>query len=136
MSRQIVAVHKALQTRLAAALAGQAGVYTNVPRDAALPYVQIGQHLPTPQDDLDALMTQHVVTVTVFSAYPGMSEVLTLIEAIESALHLYDLPLESGQSVACRFLRGDVAPQDADEDANGAEASFIGSAIIEVISQA
>lgn len=135
--RQIVAANDAVFERLKAQLA-PIGVYTYVPRDAVLPYVIVGQHVPTPQDPIDGddFVTQHLITVTAYSGYRGMKEVLQILEAIEGALHLFKLQMTSGAAIGVRYLRGDAASAEQSEDSNGTEASYIGSAIIEVLTEA
>lgn len=132
-----VAVHKALYQRLSGTLA--VPVLDYVPATQAMPYVVIGTHAPTPDDALDELQTQHLVSLTVYSAYAGQKEVLETLDAIKAALHRHTLALEVGAAVACRVIRMDTMPEGRDEAADGvaegSEGVFVGSAIIEIITE-
>lgn len=132
-----VAVHKALYQRLNGTLS--VPVLDYVPQAQSMPYVVIGTHAPTPDDALDEMQTQHLVSLTVYSSYPGQKEVLEQLDAIKAALHRHALALETGAAIACRVLRMDTLPDGRDEAADGAAAGsegvFVGSAIIEIITE-
>lgn len=89
-------------------------VYDAVPQDADYPYVVIGQHASNNRDFYTEPLKQHILTLSVFSAYSGKKEVLDIIEQVYVLLHRQKLALDSGVLVNL-IVESNDATQDIDE---------------------
>ena len=73
-------------------LLGGARIFANAPKDAAFPYVTLGESVSMDWDETDGIASNHVVTLHVWSRAGGTDETREIIGAVHSALN--DAPLE------------------------------------------
>ncbi len=120
------AVAHAIRGVLTTALAGVCPVYDHQPRDAAFPFVTFDRHLAQPDDDVAEWMSEHDITLTVWSDTRGPKQVRNILGRIRKALHHAVLELEAGEAVRCVVER-----TDATRDADGV--TYMGTAQIAVL---
>ncbi|MEO0343018.1 MAG: DUF3168 domain-containing protein [Pseudomonadota bacterium] len=68
-------------------------VYDRIPKDAPMPYIQIGATDETPLDASCFVYSEHTVQLDVFSREFGQVECKRITDAIKRALHYADLSL-------------------------------------------
>jgi len=107
------ALQKALYQRLAAdvgltALLGPGRVFDHVPRDAAAPYLHLGEmEAKAGEDggpDEGGALTEIAFALVAFSRGRGRKEALAIAAAARAALHDADFALDGFQLVNCRFV--------------------------------
>jgi hypothetical protein len=120
-----VAVYAALNT----ALSGTATVHDGTaPQNTAYPYVTISQSDAAPTDFLNSYKTDRLITLTVWSDYPGSKEVQAIIATINTTLHQQKLTMTAGTMV-----RSIVERQMARPDIDGE--TFQGTVVVRVITE-
>jgi len=101
-----LALQKAIYTRLAgdAALAALVAtrLYDNVPGDAGLPYLALGENETRDWPG----GTEHRLALHAFSRGGGRAEAKRIMGAVNAALHDASLTLEGHELVNLRFLDG------------------------------
>ncbi|HZP20090.1 MAG TPA: DUF3168 domain-containing protein [Bauldia sp.] len=107
----------ALQKAIFAALAGDAAVgaligdriYDAAPRDAAFPYVGLGQASFADWSTSTEAGAEHRLVLHVWSRERGKAETLRIIAAVTAALDDAALALDGQRLVNLRFETGDAA---------------------------
>jgi hypothetical protein len=96
-----LSANTALCGRLAA---GSAGIYDDVPRDAAFPYIVIGDMSSLPEDTQDSRAEDVRMTLHVYSRSGGQRECKRIIDAAADALEDGALNIAGHVAVLCRRL--------------------------------
>lgn len=76
-------------------------VYDDVPKDAVLPYVVIGNDTSIDFDTNDSVGEESTITVHTWSKYSGMKEVKLMQQAIKNALNRVDLTINNTHLITC-----------------------------------
>lgn len=120
MSASAWALQKAIYTVLTgdAALTSLCGgcVYDKVPQDAVFPYIVIGEASETAAG---AGLTEHSVTLHLWSRYSGACEIKSLGSAIRTALDGVILPLDGHVMLGLMVLSADYLRQSDGETWRG-----------------
>ena len=120
MSDAIFALQKAVYGRLAAdaalkSLIGDpARIYDDAPRDAALPYIVIGEARISDWSGVEGGF-EHDIRIHIFSRYAGRREIKEIVTALYDALHEAPLIIAGHDLVNLRFVFSDILRrQDSD----------------------
>lgn len=100
------ALHQAVFERLSDELSTP--VYDDVPRNAAFPYVVVGEDTHVPFDTDDSLGSESTITIHVWSRYRGKKEAKQLQGLIYDALTRQELTVEDHDLVTIEFEYSDV----------------------------
>jgi len=94
MRSPFLPLHKAIRDRIKSATSRE--VYDNVPENAAMPYIAMGEMEGRDWSDKFIPGQDVTSTIHVWSAYPGRKEAAQIIDEIISALTSSPLTLEGG----------------------------------------
>jgi len=83
-------------------------VYDNAPGEAAFPYVTLGENETSDQSGDDIRVSEHRLTIYVWSRRGGRSEAKTIMAALGDALHDAALELTGHSLVNLRFVSADT----------------------------
>lgn len=100
------ALHQAVFERLSDELSTP--VYDDVPRNAAFPYVVVGEDTHVPFDTDDSLGSESTVTIHVWSRYRGKKEAKQIQGEIYDALTRQELTVEDHDLITIEFEYSDV----------------------------
>lgn len=133
MADVVDAVRTAIMARLKAGIVTAAGVtacgvYSDPPQDMTFPAITLDRVSDESDDLLDAGQSRVTVTLTIWSIGRGPREAQAIRGGIRALLHDADLVLTAGESVLCRYIRGDVT-----RDGDGR--TYMGSVIISVLAE-
>jgi hypothetical protein len=108
------ALQRALYARLAGdpvLVAAGCGVWDDVPEDAAMPYLTLGEAVEVPSSSHDRPGRQVLVTLHVWSRYRGMAEANAVAGRVVELLdhQQRQIPVAGHHLVAFRFV--DAVPQ-------------------------
>jgi hypothetical protein len=101
------------------------GVYSDPPKDMALPAVTLERMIEEPQDLLASEQTDLTMTFTLWSVKRGYREIEGIRDQMRAALHDATLPLASGAVVMARWVRSDIT-----RDADGV--TYMGSCLVKL----
>ncbi|KZC99690.1 MULTISPECIES: DUF3168 domain-containing protein [unclassified Thalassospira] len=119
-------VQKALFSVLDAAL--ECDVHDNVPSNAQMPYVVIGDDTQVPEDTKTSLGFGVTVTLHVWSdASDGRREAKQLLGEIYGVLHDADLTIDGMDAISCRFEFSETIPDVDDRLTHGVARYRIGA---------
>jgi hypothetical protein len=104
------------------------GVYADPPQNMAMPAVTLDRVADEADDLLAEEQSRITVTLTIWSAARGPREAQAIRSGVRSLLHDADLTLTTGESVMCRYARGDVT-----RDADGR--TYMGSVILNILAE-
>lgn len=110
-------LQKALFQRLSTDTALSAritGVYDEVPEDATVPYVTLGEDTAIPWDTKDMDGQEVTTTLHCWSQYPGKKEAKEILSLMVEALTQSPLQLESGFSMSFDRLESMQVISDPD----------------------
>lgn len=100
------ALHQAVFERLSDELSTP--VYDDVPRNAAFPYVVVGEDTHVPFDTDDSLGSESTVTIHVWSRYRGKKEAKQIQGEIYDALTRQELTVKDHDLITIEFEYSDV----------------------------
>ena len=128
MADVIDAVRVAIMAKLKAELPAASGIagvgiYDHAPQNMAMPAVTLDRVIDEPDDLLDEEVSRVTVTLTLWSTARGPREANHLRAGIRQTLHDATLALSEGESILCRYQRGDVT-----RDGDGV--TYMGSVLI------
>ena len=91
-----------------AALVGAGKIYDEPPREAALPYVTLGENAVADNSTATEAGEEHTLTLHVWSRHGGHKEAHEIAGAVLAALTDAPLTLEGHHVANLRFLRADI----------------------------
>lgn len=115
--------HLVSDTGLKSELGDPPRLYDDPPKDAAFPYVVIGEARAEPLAGLEGGFV-HDIRLQIYSRHAGRRDVKRLIDLLYDALHEASFAVEGARLVDCRFVLGDVFRRDATGEAYHGVARF------------
>lgn len=110
--------------RASSALTSQvSGIFDEVPEDAVHPYVSIGSITETADDAHDRQGLDVVVTIDVWSTYPGNAEAADVFAAVDAALDRQPLTVSGWTDVSIRHESHQFL-KDPDPDIRHVQAQY------------
>lgn len=105
-----VAIFNAVRgdTGVQALIGDPARLFDDVPPGAAFPYVTFGEASETDWSTATETGTEHALTLEVWSKYEGHKEAISILDALESALHHAALTLTGHALINLQVLGKDM----------------------------
>jgi hypothetical protein len=80
-----------------------AGIFDAVPRNAAFPYIVVGEAAETPQNSADGDLSEHTLQIHIWSRGGGHREIKQLSQAVREALDGASLNLNGHSLIGLAF---------------------------------
>lgn len=94
-------------------------VYDDVPKNAAFPYVIVGEGRARPLNGVEGAF-EHEFIISIVSRHAGRAEVRRLIDALYDALHEAVFPVVGHRLVGIRFVFADAVRRGENDIYRGA----------------